>query len=148
MFFADIMMPFMVPYFLWLWLFPVTAVALALEMVVFKIAYRHLTIFSVIACTLGANAASWFLGLVISAVLLPSGIVRKPNGDGSFYFDHGPNYETYIFLAFILALLLSIVIEWGMWRRIFKKAPLNSLGLTSALANVVSYAVLISFYFW
>ena len=145
---ADIVMPFMMPYMAWLWFFPITIVALALEMVVFKLAYRNLRAFSVAASTLGANAASWFLGILLSGLLFPSDIVRVPNGDGTFYFAHGPNFNRDIFLGFGAAFLLSIPIEWVVWRVFLRKKPRDSLGLMTTLANALSYALLVTCFFY
>ena len=144
MFFADMVMPFMLPYMLWLWFFPITFLALMLEMLVFKLAYKNLRLFSVVASTLGANAASWFIGIFLSVLLLPRDLARVPNGHGSFYFVHGPNYERDIYLGVIVAFLLSIVLEWGVWRIILRNQPRRSLGLMTALANVLSYALLVT----
>ena len=147
MFFADVIFAFTAPYIIWFFFFPVAVLALFSEMVVYKIAYRRLPAFSIFASTLGANAASWLVGLVLSILLLPSGLVRKKvDGSNQTYLTAGPNFFSCFVLAFGVALILSIVIEWGVWRMLFRKPPLNSLGLTSALANVVSYAIVICFF--
>jgi hypothetical protein len=106
---------------------------------------------SVFACTLGANAASWLFGAVFIQLILPGGITVQPvgpHGSWGAYYAHTPNYDYLILWAFLVALLLSIAIEWGVWRLVFRKRNLKSLGLMTTLANVMSYAVLITFFYY
>jgi hypothetical protein len=147
MLFADVIMPFTAAYYAWLWFFPVNILALISEMVVFKIAYRDLSVWSVILGTVGANAVSFLVGSFICAVLLGGIVAMK----GGIYSGSDPHYTYYLIFGILMALFLSIYFELRFWQVAYRKRALGSLDKVCALANVVSYVVLLGpifFLFW
>jgi hypothetical protein len=147
MFVADVIFPaFSAPYLAWFF-FPVAALlAMFSEVLVFRLRNNELTWGRAAAITAGANLVSWFFGLLLSLVL-PSGLVphlvRQPGGKDFRTITQGPHYGTYMILGFIVALILSILIEYRVWLRYTHKAPLRDCLNSCILANVASYAVLI-----
>ena len=139
MFFADVIMPFTAIYFAWLWFFPVNIVALAAEMVVFKIAYRELPGWPLIGYTLAANAISFLVGGIIAGLV--EGLISAHKG--IFWSGSDPTYPYYMWLGVLFALALSIYIELRAWQWLSRKRSLRSLDKTCALSNVASYAVIV-----
>jgi len=139
MFFADVIMPFTAAYYAWIWFFPVNILALISEMIVFKLAYRDLSAWSVILGTLGANAVSFLLGSFICAVALGGIVAMK----GGIYSGSDSGYTYYLVFGILMALFLSIYFELRFWQLAYRKRDLRSLDKVCALANVVSYVVLL-----
>jgi hypothetical protein len=139
MFFADVIMPFTAIYFAWCWFFPINILALASEIVVFKIAYRSFPDLPVIRYTLGANAASFFFGGLVAS-LVEVAIYRHK---GTFWSGSDPTYPYYLWLGVLFALVLSIYIELRVWQWLSKKRPVSSLDRACALANLVSYGIIV-----
>jgi len=139
MLFADVIMPFTAIYFAWFWFFPVNILALASEVVVFKITYRELPVRTAIGYTLAANAASFLVGGFIACLIA----IFIEGYKGIFWGGSDPTYGYYLWLGIGFALILSIYIELRVWQRFTKKGPLVSIDKTCALANIASYAVIV-----
>jgi len=136
---------FTVPYVSFL-LFPVAATAaMVSEIAVFKLRYHQLSWRRSIGVTVAANLVSWFVGIVLGC-FLPHGLVPKIQGSG----DHpvsiltpGPHFNALMWAGFAVAFLLSIVIEFYVWKWYQKRSPLPKLLATTALAQGASYTLLI-----
>ena len=137
MVFADAIIPvFSTPYLIiWSlpWLVPLVLIA---EAIVFWRFYPAMKRWILIAGVIGANVFSWVVGLLIVG-FLPRGYSIDPDTQAIHY------VHSYIVLSFIIALILAIILEYAVWRLIFWKSPLPSLGRANAYANLASYALLI-----
>ncbi|MDD5260441.1 MAG: hypothetical protein PHD76_01195 [Methylacidiphilales bacterium] len=148
MFLADVIFPaFSAPYFADFF-FPMAAgLAIASEILVFKFRYKSLlSWFRACWFAILANIVSWIFGLILS-LILPSGLVPKVERAGDHpisIITQGPNFTILMICGFILAYLLSICIEYAVWRRLLKSSPLPSLFTTCIIANTVSYCLLVS----
>jgi len=134
---ADVIFPvFTTPYLIIRslpWLIPIILIT---EALVFWRFYPVMKRWILIAGVIGANAFSWMVGLFIVG-FLPRGYTIDPDTQTIHY------VQSYIVLSFIIALILAIVLEYAVWRLIFWKSPLPSLGRANAFANLASYALLI-----
>jgi predicted permease len=88
-----------------------------------------------------ANCASWFVGVVIS-FFLPSGLVDKIVPSHHTVITQGPHFTTFAIVAFFVACLLSIVIEFWMLRFCTRNEKVEKLFYLSAIANTAGYVVL------
>ncbi len=153
---ADIIMPvFCTPYFLPFAL-PLAGLAvLATEVAVFKLLNRHLGFGTIIAVVILANVVSTIVGFVIAACL-PSGYVTRVVEPGDYRtspFVPVPLFDTYLYLSFFVAFILSVIIEYPIVRGCLGLAKINRPFVTVLLANVASYVALIvialiSIYAW
>jgi signal transduction histidine kinase len=137
MFFADLVFPvFTTPYVFVLfmpWLIPLALIA---EGIIFKLFYRDLGWVKNSTTVLGANAASWFLGIGIGG-LLPMGIYQDQ-------VTHAEDFnKTFLVLAFVLALIISVIVESGIWWTTRRELRTARLFWATAAANVASYSVVI-----
>lgn len=91
----------------------------------------------------GANLASWLLGVILGGIL-PSGLIQKSFGDGRLILGQGPNFTNYAIIAFFVACLLSILVEAGFlrWCRRDREGVMLEYLWLAGLANVCSYLVL------
>ena len=143
---ANVIFPaFSATYFLHL-LFPIVGIsAILAEVFVFRRRYQALTFFGALIPVLVANVISWIFGVVLSAIL-PSGLVPKivKSGDqGVSILSRGPDFGVLVAAAFGLAFVLSILIEYPVWKFLFRKDPLPNLFRTTCIAHVASYSALI-----
>ena len=90
-----------------------------------------------------ANLASWFVGIILCS-FLPSGLVQKPSpaGGGHTYITSGPHFTTYAIIAFFVACVLSVVIEFWSLRWSTRKHSVDLLFRLSAIANAAGYLML------
>lgn len=86
-----------------------------------------------------ANIASWVVGVVLSATLLPSGLVAG---------NPGPLFETLMWIAIPVALVLSVLIEAGVLLLLARKHIARSPWITMAIANVASYLIVTVVFLW
>jgi hypothetical protein len=140
---ANVIFPaFAAPYFSPL-LFPVAGiVAIVTEFVCYRRFSSHPERPS-FRDIIGANALSWFAGILISFVL-PSGLATKMLPNGSQHITQGPHFATYAIIAFFIACVLSIFIEgWFIqWSARSEPEPVTGVYRLSAIANIASYIVL------
>jgi len=126
--------------------FPVAAIAAMLtEAVVFRALNRDLSWRRTVSTVLVINIASAIVGFAIAAAL-PSGLEPTVMGEGENQFETiqpGPKFGMYAVLGYVLAFVLSILIEWGIVRTSRRVVKLAKPFITVALANAASYAVLI-----
>ncbi|MCP4257096.1 MAG: hypothetical protein GY774_06170 [Planctomycetes bacterium] len=126
--------------------FPVaTITALAAEAIVFRLFNRNLSWRRIVSTVLVINIASAIVGFAIAGAL-PSGLEPTIRGEGENQFEtlrRGPKFGMYVVLGYILAFILSIVIEWGIVRALRPIAKLTRPFVTVGLANVASYVALI-----
>ena len=128
--------------------FPIAAlVVIVIELLVFKALNQSAPLWKLLLLVLAVNVVSTIMGFVLTA-FLPSGYevmtVTGENGEQDSSFEPGPRYVTYAFISFPVALVLSVLVEYGMvwtiavdWRH-----QLRRMFKTVALANVASYTVL------
>jgi hypothetical protein len=151
MFFADVIFPaFSAPYVAWCF-FPIAALlSMLAEVLVFRFATQQLTWLRAMAGTAQANLASWIFGLLLSLVL-PSGLVprfiRQPDGHSFQTNGPGPRFSLYMVMGFVVAYLLSILIEVRMWRRFTRNDPIPQCLRVCIWANTASYLILIGIAF-
>jgi hypothetical protein len=140
---ADVIFPaFAAPYFSPL-LFPVAGIAaIGTEWFCYRRFSRD-KVYPNLREIILANLVSWFVGIVLCS-LLPSGLVHKtsPGGAGHTHIEPGPNFTKYAIIAFFVACILSIVIEFWSLRWSTRKHPVGRLLRLSAIANVAGYLVL------
>lgn len=132
---ANVIFPaFAAPYVLGMF-FPVApAAALVSEAVVFRILNKHLSWWRIAAIVLVINFASTVVGVVI-ACLLPSGLGERGEG--------GPLFPVYMVLGFVVALVVSVWVEWRLLCARLHVVWVPHPFKTAAIANVTSYAVLL-----
>lgn len=150
---ANVIFPaFATPYVSAL-LFPAAAVAaIVTEVIIFRLLNRNLTWGRIFMLVLVMNIISAAIGFAIAAVL-PDGLVPTMMGDGEHQFEllqPGPKFGTYATLGYILAFVLSILIEWIVVLTFRPRiGRIDKPFKTVALANVASYLVLIAVvYVW
>jgi hypothetical protein len=138
MFFADAAIipvfstPYMIIWFLW-WMVPLVLIS---EAFVFWRYYPAMKRWLLAAGIIGANVVSWLVGIFLVG-FLPRGYSIDPVTNEISY------VHSYIALSFLLAFILSVILEYTVWHLIYWKSPLPSLGKANALANLASYALLI-----
>ena len=150
MIFANVIFPaFTAPYVSYLF-FPMAATAAILsEIVVFKLRYHELSLIRATGVTLIANLVSWIAGVILG-FLLPSGLIPKVVGSGNQQFTtitQGPHFDSLMWIGFAVAFLLSVLIEFYIWKIFQRKSPLPKLLTTTTTAHIVSYALLIGIAF-
>ncbi len=143
---ANVIFPaFSAPYFSQL-LFPIAGIAAILtEVFVFRKVYSSLEFFKTLGFVVIANIASWIFGIVLSH-FLPSGLAPKivqAGGQEVSVLSRGDNFGSLVIAAFVLAFILSILIEYPVWRSLGRKMDLPKLFRTTCIAHVASYTVLI-----
>jgi len=148
---ANVIFPaFSAPYVSAL-LFPVAGISVLIaECVIFKLTNRNLTWWKIIALVLGMNIFSTIIGFIISA-FLPDGLEPKLVGSGEhevWISQQGEHWTTLMYIAFPVAYVLSIILEYGVVR-LFKRISISRPFRTVTLANTVSYILLITIsYIW
>ena len=138
---ADIIFPaFAGAYILSVFLLPVTALAIASEVVVFRFRESHVAFDKTVLLVVVANLVSWLVGIA-ATWYLPSGLIPivLPNGGASV--ERGPLWSTYSYASFLVAWFLSCVIEYGVLYPVRRWAGFSRLFSTVVLANLVSYPV-------
>jgi hypothetical protein len=140
---ADVIFPaFCAPYVSPL-LFPVAGIsAIGTEW----FCYRHFSSdndYPKLSDIILANLVSWFVGVII-CFWLPSGLIQKPSpeGGGHTHVAAGPHFTTYAIIAFFVACILSVIIEFWSLRWSTRTHPVDRLFRLSAIANVAGYLVL------
>jgi hypothetical protein len=140
---ANVIFPaFTAPYFS-PFLFPVAGIAAVITEFV---CYRRLSNHAErpgFGDIIGANFASWLVGMVIGFVL-PSGLAPRALPGGSEIITEGPRFTTYAIIAYFAACILSIFIEAGFlrWSERREPDPVTGLFRLAAVANLASYIVL------
>jgi hypothetical protein len=149
---ADVIFPaFQAPYGAPL-LFPVAGIsAIVVEVVVFWLLNRHLTIGKIVVVVVLANTVSGAVGFSLTAIL-PSGLVPRLVDAGrhqTHILQPGPRFNTYMILGFVVGFILSVVIEYGVVRLLTGWARLAKPLMTVTLANLASYVALVAIaWFW
>jgi hypothetical protein len=143
---ADVIIPaFSAPYVAPL-LFPVAGIlAITSEVLIFWLLNRQLGVGKIIPLVVLANVVSTVVGFLLTAVL-PSGwvpTVIDREGNQIHTFQPGPYFTTYLILAFVIAFVLSVAIEYGVVRLAARSMKVIKPFLTVTLANLASYIVLI-----
>jgi hypothetical protein len=101
--------------------FPIALVsALAVEAVTYKLIDKSLTIPSILVLVAIVNTLSWVIGIIITNQL-PSGLIVS--GD---ILTTGPNFSFYATLGFIVAYILSVIIEGGALMIASRKATIRT----------------------
>lgn len=143
---ANVIFPVFTAPYIAFFLFPVAATAAILsEIIVFKKRYQKLSWMRATGVALFANLISWFAGIILGH-FLPSGLVPQVTGSGEEQLTRltlGPNYYLLMWIGFAVAFVLSILIEFYVWKIFQLKSPLSKLFKTTTLAHVTSYALLI-----
>ena len=119
-------------------LMPLTGIAaFAAEVAVFGIAYGKSGLRGLSLIVLAANLVSSLAGVVL-AFLLPSGL----SGEVAGRITHGPAWGQLATVSWLVACLVSVVIEYPVLKLATRKRGLRRLSLTVTVANVASYLVL------
>lgn len=100
---------------------------------------RHIGFGGSLRLTLLANAASWIVGVVLSATLLPSGLIKG---------EPGPAFAFMIWIAISVALVLSILIEAGTLKLPARRYAMRSPLITVTMANITSYLIVTGVLRW
>lgn len=143
---ADVIFPaFSAPYFSPL-LFPVAGIlAIGAEWFCYR-RFSSDPIYPKLRDIILANLVSWVAGLLIS-FCLPSGLIAKTVGAGeghgeSHILTPGPHFGAYVIVAFFVACILSVIIEFWSLRLTTREHPVDGLLRLSTIANVAGYVVL------
>jgi hypothetical protein len=127
-------------------LFPLAAVtALVVEMIVFRVLNHNLSWARIAGIVVVINILSAVVGCLV-ALILPSGYETALIGrEGEQFetFQPGPDFITYAALGYLVAYMLSILVEWGILKSSRQKALIEKPFVTVAAANTASYAVLV-----
>lgn len=148
---ANVIIPaFSVPYTAAL-LFPVAGISVLIaETAVFKLTHQTVAWWKSAFLVLGMNAVSTVIGFIISA-FLPDGLEPRLMGSGEhavWISQPGDNWTTLMYIAFPVAYVLSILIEYAVVR-MMKRIPIDRPFRTVAFANTLSYILLITVsYIW
>jgi hypothetical protein len=119
------------------------AAALLTESVVFKTLNREVKLLPVLGLVVGANLISSIVGIFLTS-FLPSGLIKGENG----ILTSGPDFNLYFTCSFLVACLLSILIE-GMVYRYFKtRFSILHPYKASVVGNIVSYLVIYFLNMW
>lgn len=119
-------------------IFPVALVAvLIIESAIFKKVSANLTILKVILLVIIVNLVSWFGGVLFTG-FLPSGLITNEEG----MVTSGPDFSFYASLGFLVAYVLSFLIEAGVLKLISYKINMASPIKMSFYANTASYFAL------
>lgn len=142
---ANVIFPvFTAPHVLPL-LFPLAAfAAVASEFGVMVKRHPGLEVLHVVGITLLANFLSWMAGVGLG-LLLPSGLEQKTvdsETGNRVILTQGSNFLTLLVFAFLLAFLLSILVEFGVWRRC--KMQESGLFKSVAIAHLFSYCAMLA----
>ncbi|MEM9482024.1 MAG: hypothetical protein AAGA58_20420 [Verrucomicrobiota bacterium] len=125
--------------------FPLAAVgAVAAEIGVMRHRHSEVRWSLIIAIVFVANLLSWFVGDAL-ANWLPSGLEPRIVGSGDRQFETlgpGPDFETYLIAAFAVAFVLSILLEFVVWKA--SQWRIQGLFRSVSIAHLASYAVLIA----
>jgi hypothetical protein len=143
MVFADMIFPlFTLPYDIFLGAPLMIVFALLAEGAVFFWMRRPIGLRRIIAGTLGANALSWICGMLLFTFFpLPnigSYYEMAPNARGLHY-GPGP-----VLLAFLVAFVLSTLLEFPVWRLAVRKTPGTEVFVPTVVANAASYLLLLA----
>ena len=141
LFLADVIFPaFSAPYFAPIF-FPVAGIAaIGTEWLCYRLLSKQMnrpTLWDVIF----VNLVSWLVGIILS-FFLPSGLISKPIRGGHSVAVQGPHFTAYAIIAFPVACILSIVIEFEALRRRKRDWAAVDLFRLSAIANTSGYVVL------
>ncbi len=111
----------------------------------FRVFNRDLPWRRIASTVLTINVASAVVGFAIAAAL-PSGLEPAVTGEAGNQLETirpGPKFGMYAVLGYVLAFVLSILIEWGIVHALRRVVNLAKPFITVALANAASYAVLL-----
>jgi len=108
------------------------------ELAVYKWRCQSLALTTLAVLVVAANAISWLAGFLITAGLLPSGQLQSPDG----VVAAGPNFSFLSSLGFVVAYVLSVVIEGAVLKIATRWVQIKSPYQLSLLANTASYVVL------
>ena len=115
--------------------------ALASEVVVFRLRERGARLGPTIIWVVVANLASWIVGFA-AVCFLPSGLIQSPLPSGRTILQPGPRFDTYAYVGFFVDYLFSCVIEFSVLYPVRIRVGFSRLLSTVVLANVVSYVIL------
>jgi len=138
--YANVIFPAFVGPYISIAMFPLAGAAILLsESVVYKVACRQLSIPTVLLLVVVANVVSSIIGIGV-AFFLPDGLVYGTTG----VVVGGPNFSLYFNLSFVLAYLISILIEGAILKFASSWFAISRPFLVSIAANTVSYLFLVS----
>lgn len=137
---ANVIFPaFTAPYFVTA-MFPLLALSvLVTESLVVYWRERNAGFGNAVLWVVLANVASWIVGVALTSTLFPSGLAS--NGPG-------PAFETLMWIAIPVALVLSILIEAFVLKMLAKRIITRSPWVTMAIANLCSYAIVTGAFLW
>ena len=131
---ANVIFPaFTAPYVAGIFFPQAIILALVTEGAVYKALCRVLRLRVVVVLVLLVNAVSWLAGVVIGS-FLPSGLINNEQG----ILTSGPSFNRYALLGFVLAYVLSVIIEYGALRIASSRVKIESPFRLSFAANTAS----------
>ncbi len=118
--------------------FPIAPIfALGTEYVIYKWRNQSLTFGVILLLLIGVNVISTVAGIIITSSL-PDGLTTNSSG----VLTGGPEFMLYAKLGFVLAYVLSVIIEWVALLIAAKKIDITSTFKLSLLSNTASYIIL------
>ena len=143
---ANVIFPAFATPYATAFLLPVAGIcAVVTEVMVFHLLNKRLGLGIVVGLVIAVNIVSTVIGFII-ADALPDGLVLTTRGEGVQQFIEsgpGPLFLLYAILGYILALILSVVIEYGIVRLIIRSKIAKPFK-TVTLANVAGYLALVA----
>ena len=137
---ANVIIPaFGTPYFSMLFYASAWSTVLISETLVYQFFNRTSPIWKGVLFVLSANIISWFAGLSISG-MLPDGMYIDEMG----FPQRGPEFRQYVMLGFLLAYVLSVVIEGAVLKMLAWKFTIKAPFKMALLANTLSYVLLVA----
>ena len=138
---ADVIFPgFASAYVIPFLILPATLMAIASEVVVFRIREPQAPRGPAVLLVIVANLLSWLVGMAITWYL-PSGLIPAIESSGLSRIKPGPMWTTYSIASWILAWILTCAIEFGVLFSVRRWVGFTRLFGTVILANLISYPV-------
>lgn len=131
-------------YLSWLFLAPLAIVVLIAEGAILWAFNRTVPLRLLVACTLGMNVASYFIGFWLSPRLyVGSGLdVVDPDEHGFGILDRGPEWQRLAQYSFLQAGIVSVAIEAVTLLPFRKRTGLRRIIVPVVLGNCLSYILL------
>jgi hypothetical protein len=139
---ADFVFPaFAAAYGISLAVWPAGLLALASEVVVFRLRERRARLVPTILVVVAANFVSAYAGVMVAFVLPNSVAVLRTDGQPPVSMP-GPSWRAYACASFLVAYVLSCVIEYGVMHPLRRRIGFVRLRGTVVVANAASYGIL------
>jgi len=119
-------------------LFPIAGIAvLAVEFATYKLIAKSLSTLAALVLVIAVNLISWLVGIALTR-FLPDGLVKGERG----IVTTGPDFFQLAILGFVVAYVLSVLVEAGALKVASYKWTIEAPLKLSFVANTASYLVL------